>query len=257
LEELEWSDYPPMISVNADNAKGEVSGAPQIVIQDVYGKYFWGSKDLGATWVQPCEKAPSEDACFKNPGTQVPGQAGLVLTAVQAHPTRPDWLMALVETCSTFYYDDDCAIVRLLVSGDFGQTWHDGVTNSKGGVVSFAGYSWAPDDGKAEIPPIYATVYRTSDGFYNRASKGWNYNIDLVLSTDLFKTHTLVEECANAFGVSFNDIYTATPTDCKEYRKEPSSHSGVVTDVTLRMSFDKGKTFTDACFPIDLQKSTR
>lgn len=243
----------PLLITGAQGETGELKGAPQLVIQDVYGEFFWGSSDLGTTWMQPCVRAPREEECFMNPAQAVPGARGLVASAIRMHPTREKWLLAFVKSCAA--QSSECDVFRLVVSDDFGKSWTDLVENSKGKIASFVDFEWAPDDGSSTNPGIYATVYRDKTAFERRETNVWDRNVDLIVSDDLFKSHRVVEECANAFEILNGDIYSAAPSDCAEYRKKPSEKHGAVDDITLRISIDNGATFTETCFPMDLKKN--
>jgi len=253
-DELEES---PIVITGALDEYGNAGADARVIIQDARGEKFWATKDLGANWTQPCghETAHDPEGCFAPPG----GKYGEVLTYVSMHETRPGYLLVLVKTCNEYNkppgLQKDCSVLRLMSSEDFGKTWVDLLENSKGKIASFVDFDWAPDDGKSAHPPIFATVFEDAKAFANAARGAWDYNINLVFSDDLFKSHRLVERCANAFEVMNSDIYTASPPDCEGYHKAPAAHSGVITDVTLRISIDAGKTFVESCFPIDLPKN--
>lgn len=251
---------PPMLIAGASDERGAMlKSTPELILQDAMGELYWASADLGTTWTQPCGKVShtGEEGCFKNPGEVVPGGRGRAMGAIRPHPKRAGWLLSFVRTCDAGPGPGGmaCRVNRLLASGDLGKTWTDMVANSKGKVASFVDFDWAPDDGAGPYPPIYATVFR--DGTKFAAYRGaWDYNIDFVRSEDLFSTHTLVEQCANAFEILNGDVYTASPPDCADYHKHgaknhPSSEVNT-NNVVLKISTNQGKSFNTACFPMNL-----
>ena len=260
LRGCEEAQRAPVIVAGRADERGALAGPAEIVIQDAQGRYFWGSTDLGDTWIQPCEKVSAPERCFANPGKEVPGGRGRTQGAVSPHPTRAGWLLAAVRTCDAWTNDAprgvDCSVTRLLVSGDFGATWSDSVEKSKGKIATFVDYDWAPDDGSSSTPPIYATVFRDA-GAFARHRGGWDYNIDLIRSHDGFASHEVVQLCANAFEILNDDVYSASPPDCDDYHKNSRNRESSVTadDITLKISVDKGKTFETACFPMNLPKN--
>ena len=254
-DELEQA---PVVITGTLDEMGNTAGEPRVILQDAVGEKFWATSDLGATWMQPCGYETAHDAsgCFAKPGAE----HGEVLTFVRLHETRPDALLVLVKTCNEFNKPDgmsdrDCKVLRLMASEDFGKSWIDLLENSKGKISSFVDFDWAPDDGKSKHPPIYATVFEDAKDFDHSTRGAWDYNVNFVISNDFFKSHRVVERCANVFEIVNGDIYTASPTDCEAYHKAPAKHDGEITDVVLKISTDAGASFVESCFPIDLPKN--
>ena len=259
----------PQIIHGPTDESGTLPGTADVVLQDWYGGRYWASKDLGDTWTQPCGESGAGDggACFANPATRVPGGKGRAFTPVKPHPTRSGWLMSFVKTCDYDYMRDEpdpkCDVLRLLVSKDMGATWVDLIEQSKGKLASFLDFDWAPDDGTASTPPIYAVAHLDVKAFQTYRIGSWDYNVGLVHSTDLFATHRLVEQCANAFEIlntfapNGGDVYTLMPPDCEAYHRKPKGRPSEVDsdDITLRISVDAGKTFNTVCFPSTLKKN--
>jgi sortilin len=250
-------DEAPVVITGRLDEMGNAASESRVIIQDASGEKFWATSDLGATWMQPCgyETAHDSNGCFAKPGAEY----GEVLTYVRMHDKRPAALLVLVKTCNAFNKpadksERDCRVSRLMASENFGKSWVDLLENSKGKIASFVDFDWAPDDGKSAHPPIYATVFEDGKAF-DHATGGWDYNVNFVISSDLFKTHRVVERCANAFEVINDDIYTASPPDCESYHRAPAKHEGQITDVVLKISTDAGASFVESCFPIDLPKN--
>lgn len=253
----ELRSTPMLISRFDDDSVGDSDAAKEILIQDAGGKYIWASPDLGDTWRSPCEKADGSAGCFANPAKSVPGGRGRILGAIKPHPRRAGWFLAFVKTCDSWNpsKNTDCAPFRLLASGDFGKSWTDMMANSRGKIASFMDYDWGPDDGSSPTPMIYATAFRNAAAFTDHRD-GWDYNIDLLRSNDLFASIDVVEQCANAFEILNGDVYSALPPDCEDFHKNRNRPSAIESsDVVLKISTDLGQTFNTACFPMNMPKN--
>ena len=225
-----------------------------VIVQGFEGEH-WGSKDLGANWIQPCGVVGADPAnCFADPTNGV----GFVYSLFKMHPKLPDHLLVLVER--DLEPDSEYLALDLMYSADFGKSWQNLTETAGDRVWGFVDFDFAPpvpgdmDDG---MPGIMATVYESEDDMKDGYYSPWDYNVHFVYSTDLFKTaHQRRVMCGNSFEVLNGDVYVAQLRDCLVYHATSDAEARAEmeedTDIVLQISTDAGKTFTQACVPSSL-----
>ncbi len=241
------------------------SDASPFIILQGWGSYNWASRDMGTTWIQPCEIPGSDkENCFASPV----GNTGSRMSSLfKINPEFPEYVLAMTLRRSCMNADaatGELCGEDLMHSSDFGKTWVNLTTLSDSRIAGFVDFDWAPVapgtqlDGPEDHPGILATVYESNQDMIDGLQKSWDYNVHFVWSHDLFKTeHNRVLMCGNSFEVLNGDIYVAQLRDCEKYHQSSAEDKANAdtfpgTEIALRVSNDRGGSFAETCFPVSL-----
>jgi len=237
------------------------------------GKYHWVSLDGGETF----EQIPA------------PGLTAKDNFNIKMHPTEKDWFLMLVRRpyCRNAACGQD-----LFFTNDFGKSFSNltevSYQHSKG-IVSFVDFDWgynvldaksaeeeAKEDAKGtggryslEPKTILATAYESRDAAKHgnvAFFQGWDTNVHFVRTDSLFETKYMhVVSCGNQFEVMNGVIFLAVAADCpvsidakgsgkfEEKTDTKDKPVGGRSSIMLYTSTDQGKTFEQACLPINVE----
>lgn len=204
----------------------------------------WTTRDMGATYVQPCGYEERGEPCCELPGGSQSRQSAYPY--MQLHPTQPNWILATVYRDSCFEAGGLCA-QDLFVSHDFSQTWTNLTANAQGRIVSFHTARWSLGGIGDDEYAILATVFRSHDHLRTHQRGLWDKHVDLIRTQDFFKSDDEeVVPCGNAAAYVGTDLYVAVTLDCDKTTGPSTDTSGV----QLLVSSNGGDSFHPVCFPV-------
>eukprot|EP00850_Spirogloea_muscicola_P018145 SM000163S02313 [mRNA] locus=s163:117559:130545:+ [translate_table: standard] len=226
-------------------------GDPSKIFLQGSADTHWISRDRGQTY------------------TKVQGPAGYIgFVTIRMHPTETDWMLVIAKRWDCWSkvsaaHPSNCGD-DLFVTLDFGENWQNLTLAAQGRILGFTDFDWAyhverllrgpsltknsglPSQGLAKS--IIATVFENRKDvryWYGRARVmggllGWSPYLDFVRSDDFFASkHVTVVSGGNQLEFVGDLLFLAV-----------SGKRG--QEVRLKISADRGFSFTDACFPVPL-----
>eukprot|EP00850_Spirogloea_muscicola_P009331 SM000052S17723 [mRNA] locus=s52:352048:358344:+ [translate_table: standard] len=163
--------------------------------------------------------------------------------AIRWHPTESNWMLVLVRLsgCFTGLLSNtlQCAD-HLFLTQDFGDTWTN-LTMKSQAVQSQSHALYKKGT-------ILATVFQNTKAVREQLALGlpaaWSPHADYVISGDFFESkHLNVVPCGNQLEFAGHLLFLAVAEHCD--RRLGATGQGI----RLKISSDRGYTFTDACFP--------
>jgi len=167
-----------------------------------------------------------------------------VFSDLQLHPAQPEWMLAsyLTDKCTRNTAKGNCYKI-LHYSQDLGVTW-------KVATEYVVQWAWSPAVGppdkkgrRASDTIIYASIIPDKSG--NQVFGAWDADVDLVATTDFFKTSKVLVEHGNRF--SFGDfsyffVAAVRPRDPQQVALMVSRDNRTINDMP----------FLEAVLPVEL-----
>eukprot|EP00210_Caulerpa_lentillifera_P008415 g8027.t1 len=230
---------------------------PRNIFLQGAGRFNWLSSDRGRTVraVKTPGRTTGTDHVFK------------------MHPEMDSWALALVEReeCDDplQYLTSACA-KDLFLTMDLWNVhlWTNLTQTSEGRVSAFVDFEWgeiarqASDSRRNTSLPsrsVLATVYESTADMKG-PYMGWDKDTHFVESNDFFASpHTNLVPCGTQFeaisGVIFLGVSNACPVDIKGQKREVKGSSDWLSGVTLYISTNNGRNFTQACVRVPLEQA--
>ena len=173
---------------------------------------------------------------------------------VLLHPTDDSLILAssLTERCGSKAIEaEELCYRQLFQSTNRGKTWK----LIEKFVVQFDWYcSLQGVDTQQHKHAVLATIYRSHNRFRNQVFGYWHPDVDFVITHNYFRTKKVLVYGGNRFLSSGKFLFAVeiNPKADAPFMHVRSSQDKVA--VSLRISYDKGKTFTDGHLPFQLSQ---